>query len=250
MKLANCPSCFQNHADRPDKKAFTLIELLVVIAIIGILAALLIPALAKAKQKSYNINCTSNMRQIGTAVHMFANDHEDYLPGQTTALWPPQDTSPWDTQSMYYYIREYLTSPNSPPTNSPIFLCPASIANNPQIDIPHARVYTVIEKYATNSSGGTQTKMPFYPFGFPPGYSDSGPPHKLTEMTPSVWAGVMPWMLTDLDNWSYAGTPATNQWHDANIPAMPPHGKTRNYLFFDGHVDSLKYTDWGMNNPF
>ncbi len=63
------------------RRAVTLIELLVVIAIIGILAALLLPVLSKAKLKAYAIQCASNLKQTGAAIIMFANENDDVLPG-------------------------------------------------------------------------------------------------------------------------------------------------------------------------
>jgi prepilin-type N-terminal cleavage/methylation domain-containing protein/prepilin-type processing-associated H-X9-DG protein len=63
------------------QKAFTLIELLVVIAIIAILAALLLPALAKSKFSSKVTNCSSNFREWGTVANMYANDFQSFLPG-------------------------------------------------------------------------------------------------------------------------------------------------------------------------
>jgi prepilin-type N-terminal cleavage/methylation domain-containing protein/prepilin-type processing-associated H-X9-DG protein len=66
-------------------KGFTLIELLVVIAIIAILAAILFPVFAKAREKARQVSCTNNQKQITTAVLMYAQDHEESLPEAANA---------------------------------------------------------------------------------------------------------------------------------------------------------------------
>src|ERR1017187_156858 len=94
---------FQLAGRRKSCRAFTLIELLVVIAIIAIIAALLLPALARAKQKGQRAVCLSNLKQIGLAFTMYLNDHEgrladrrdlkSSLPGgyHPWTSWPPSD---------------------------------------------------------------------------------------------------------------------------------------------------------------
>src|SRR6185437_5098530 len=64
--------------------AFTLVELLTVIAIIGILTALLMPALEKSKARARRIQCVSNLREIGLATHLLANDHGGKFPTQVS----------------------------------------------------------------------------------------------------------------------------------------------------------------------
>ncbi len=104
---------------RKSGRAFTLIELLVVIAIIAILAAMLLPALASAKEYAKRISCINGIRQLNLALRMYADDHEGHFP---TRPIQSDRGDRWPTLLFGYYQNlELLKCPSdvpNPPTNA------------------------------------------------------------------------------------------------------------------------------------
>src|SRR5579871_2128918 len=114
-RLSQCPSRGRLSMYRAQRAAFTLIELLVVIAIIAILAAILFPVFARARESARKITCISNLRQLGTAVLMYAQDYDEYLPNNFAGK---KDTMLWNDLSGSGIVDPYLK-------NKKVWFCPS-----------------------------------------------------------------------------------------------------------------------------
>jgi prepilin-type N-terminal cleavage/methylation domain-containing protein len=103
---------------RPSRSGFTLIELLVVIAIIAILAAILFPVFAQAREKARSISCLSNSKQIGTAIQMYSQDYDETVVPWFQRTGLPKDNWRHDLQSWCQLLQPYIKNgaPIDPPS--------------------------------------------------------------------------------------------------------------------------------------
>jgi|SRR5579872_1926738 len=210
-------NCRGRHAGRP--RAFTLIELLVVIAIIAILAAILFPVFAQAREKAGTASCQSNLRQIGMGVQMYAQDFDETMPdsgsingsGDVTGLLEP-------------YTKQKF--------GQGIWRCPS-----------HAQ-FNAANGWTTSYGYNFQYLLapgPDYPHTGYNGFSNSGvalaflghPADTLCFMDETVTAG-------NPDLWSYLTRPGDTVDTDGFGRPDFRHNGQANALFCDGHVKIVR----------
>jgi prepilin-type N-terminal cleavage/methylation domain-containing protein/prepilin-type processing-associated H-X9-DG protein len=240
-----------------QRHGFTLIELLVVIAIIALLAAILVPVFATAREKARQATCASNEKQMGTAFVMYLQDYDDVFP-QLDASNPAHQELGWQG-AIYPYLR-----------STRVFVCPdAHNVTDTESDFcDPTKVNLTPGTWDSGSGSYGYNGMGLGPgaVGYPLALSATGvvtmaqvqdPAHtvELMEITKAIWSsfawGPTWWWVGGLsmDGCALPRTAAGTEPYDVvQIPTW--HGGRINVLWVDGHVkfvDPLSLTDYNGN---
>ena len=222
-----------------NRQAFTLIELLVVIAIIAILAALLLPALSKAKAKAMGISCLNDLKELTLAAHMYAGDFQDSIPPNipnSDAAWVGGNVSTTDITNEAPIMASLLWPYNK---SEAIYRCPADNATINKTAFPRARSYSM--NCMTGNNGTTD-------LGDHTGIQENLKFASIRNPDPTVASLFVDEQADPTDDngsiddgYFAVNFPATGQvWR--NVPASR-HGNHGQLSFADGHAGIMKWME-------
>lgn len=235
-------------------RAFTLVEMMVVVAVIGILASLLLPAISKAKEKAWRIKCVSNLRQVGQAFILYADDHKGQLP-------PLNSGGPWGstvvpTNPTNWWYQILTDGHYMPETNDVqgIWRCPA--VRGDDFNTPFGKR---MDGYGPVEGKVYISKLPSI---IDYAYKADGTPRGSSYLT-EIKRPSQLWLVGDVGvpkdpkNVPDGGyktdivTFAPDEYGDYahTIPKQPAvrHGSKANVSFVDNHVEAWGYDDLRFN---